>query len=183
MQLINVLVVSIIIGWYNLIHKHKNKYMKYYWTKGRKRQRKQVFILLGAIILATITIGANQVYTERYILKVGETNQSYKFIEPEPALSVEQQIRNIAEREGFRWADYLVRLANCESRLDPLAENRQGNYPSNSTDRGLFQINNYWHYEVSDKQAFDLEYATVWTIERINAGYQHEWACNSIVLN
>ena len=131
--------------------------MKYYWTKGRKRQHKFYIILLVSIMVSSGIIGGLSVYTNKYILKVGETTQAYKYvpIEPKQILSIEQQIRDIAEREGFRWADYLVKLANCESRLNPLAENRQGNYPSNSTDRGLFQINNYWHYEVSDEQAFD----------------------------
>lgn len=127
-------------------------------------------------------VGFNQTYTERYILKVGKLN-SINIPKPviEPVISVEQQIRDIAKTENFRWPDYLIRLATCESNLNPLAENKHNNYPSNSTDRGLFQINNYWHYEVSDACAFDIECATKWTMDRINKGYQSEWVCNKYI--
>jgi hypothetical protein len=95
-------------------------------------------------------------------------------------LTVEQKIRIIAKEEGFKWPDYLVRLADCESKLGKYKENRQGNYPQDSVDRGVYMINDYWHAEVSDEQAHDLEWATRWTINRINQGYQHEWACDKL---
>ena len=96
-------------------------------------------------------------------------------------LTVEDKIRIIAKEEGFKWPDYLVRLANCESKLGKYKENKQGNYPQGSVDRGVFMINDYWHSEVSDEQAHDLDWATRWTIKRINAGYQGEWACDRII--
>lgn len=47
-----------------------------------------------------------------------------------------------------------VAIALAESGGDPLATNQAGNTPP-STDRGLWQINSYWHNEVSDHCAFD----------------------------
>ena len=158
--------------------------IKWYWTKKRKKQAKYWGILLSLFLLAVAIWGVFTTYTDRYILNLGTLtviNYVQPIIEPEQVLSVEQQIRDIAEHENFEWADYLVRLAMCESRLDPLAINGNGNYPSNSTDRGLFQINNYWHYEVSDACAYNLECSTVWTINRINQGYQSEWVCDRYI--
>lgn len=98
-------------------------------------------------------------------------------------LSVESQIREIARKENFKWPDYLVKLAYCESRLDPKAINTRGNNPTESYDRGLFQFNSYWQSKVSDECAFDIECSTKKTMEMINNGKQHLWACNDIVLN
>lgn len=96
--------------------------------------------------------------------------------------SVEDQIRSIAKEKGFIYEDYLVRLADCESKLKPEAK-RLNTDSRKTTDRRLFQINNYWHYEVSDECAYDLRCSTEWTIQRIEAGYQHEWMCDSIIKN
>lgn len=99
------------------------------------------------------------------------------------AETVEQMIRRIAKEENFKWPDYLVKLAHCESRLDPKAVNDRNNKPAHSKDRGLFQINNYWNKNVTDTQAFDPEFSTRWTIEKINEGKQHYWACDRIIRN
>lgn len=48
----------------------------------------------------------------------------------------------------------VVAIALAESGLDTLATNTAGNTPP-SEDRGILQINNYWHAEVSDACAFD----------------------------
>lgn len=92
-------------------------------------------------------------------------------------LSVEGQIRKVAAEHNFKWTDYLVRLAQCESTLNPQALGDSGQ------SRGLFQIHRGYHPEISDECAFNLRCATEWTMDRINAGYQHEWTCNEIVLN
>jgi len=94
---------------------------------------------------------------------------------------VEAEILAIAAERGFKWPGYLVRLAKCESGLNPGAVNTHGNSPSTSTDRGIFQINNYHHPEVSDEVAFDLRLSTEWTMWRIESGYQHEWVCDGII--
>lgn len=95
-------------------------------------------------------------------------------------LSTEERILDIAEKENFKWQSYLLRLAYCESRLNPDAINyNQGH----GTDRGIYQINDKYHPEVSDECAYDLECATKWTMWRINSGYQEEWACDDIIKN
>lgn len=93
--------------------------------------------------------------------------------------TVEESIRRIAKEENFKWPDYLVKLAKCESSLNPKAVNIHGNKPSTSKDRGLFQLNDYWHKHVSDSQAFDIDFSTRYTIKLINEGKQGLWVCNN----
>ena len=100
-------------------------------------------------------------------------NVQRKVVKP---LTVEDKIRKVAKEKNFQYVDYLVNLANCESRLDPLAIGDKG------LARGLFQIRKDYHPEVSTLMAFNIEQSTAWTIDMINAGKQGQWSCNSIVL-
>lgn len=95
---------------------------------------------------------------------------------------IEIKVREIAEKENFKWPEYLIKLANCESKMKPLSVNTVGNYPSTSYDRGLFQFNSHWQKKVSDECAFDLTCSTKKAIEMINNGQQDLWSCNKIVL-
>jgi hypothetical protein len=96
---------------------------------------------------------------------------------------VEFQIRTLARSEGFKWEDYLVRLAMCESSLNPTAvskPNRNG-----TVDYGLFQFNSK-HAPLSSMTkecAMSIECSTKETIKAINAGMQHHWSCDKIVKN
>ena len=92
--------------------------------------------------------------------------------------SNERQIREIAKEFNFQWIDYLVNLACCEGLLLTNTINDKGNTPWYSKDRGLYGINDHWHKEVSDECAKDLRCSTIWTMERINEGFQYEWMCD-----
>lgn len=153
---------------------------KYYWTKKRKQQLKYWAILQAAFVIAVAVIGSSQVSTEKtasWVIESIATPAKAETVNSKQE-TVEETIRRLAQETGFRWPDYLVRLAHCESRLDPKATNDNGRY---GIDRGVFQINSYYHGEVTDAQAFDLEWATRWTMDRINRGYQHEWVCDQII--
>jgi len=95
---------------------------------------------------------------------------------------VEFQIRAIADELNFEWPDYLVKLAKCESSMNPKAvskPNRNG-----SVDRGLFQWNSKLPpLEITEECSLDIDCSTRKTIEAINLGKQHHWMCNKIVLN
>lgn len=62
----------------------------------------------------------------------------------------------LANNAGFRGqaANIIVAIAQAESGLRDNATNTVGNTPP-STDRGILQINSYWHPEVSDACAFN----------------------------
>lgn len=170
-------------------HTYKNKP-----TKHKRKVRNIEKLVL--IILVFLFASANMVYDHfqtKKIEAVAEVVQEIKedvkteeleivavpVITAEP--DIELQIRAIADEMDFKWPDYLVRLAYCESRLDPKALNDKGNTPANSYDRGLFQFNSYWQKKVSDDCAYDVRCATETTIKMINAGQQHLWACDDII--
>ena len=90
-------------------------------------------------------------------------------------MSVEQEIRLIAEQNDFQWTDYLLRLANCESKFKQYAIGDAGK------SRGIFQIHSGYHPEVSSQCAFNVKCATEWTMWRINSGHQKEWTCDRYI--
>lgn len=70
-------------------------------------------------------------------------------------LSIEQAA-GLAAAVGFRGNGLvtILAIALAESGLNPAATNTSNNTPP-SEDRGILQINSYWHPEVSDACAFD----------------------------
>ena len=90
-------------------------------------------------------------------------------------LSVEERIIKVAKENNFKWTSYLVRLAKCESTLNPYAVGDSGK------SRGLFQIHKGYHPTVSDEQAFSVEWSTKFAIDKINAGYQSLWSCDRLI--
>lgn len=66
----------------------------------------------------------------------------------------------------------LRNLVWTESRWDPDAKNSGG-------DRGLVQINKWYHPEVSDSEAYDPEWALIFAAKAIDKGRETQWvACN-----
>ena len=61
-----------------------------------------------------------------------------------------------------------IAVASCEGGLDPLAT--LYNKPSKSTDRGIYQINDKYHSDVSDLQAFDPYFSTQWFCNAVKNG-------------
>lgn len=182
---------------YELLKIKKGK-KKYYFTKKRMQQYRYWKILIGVSMICMCVLGAVGEYSIRYTKALGAQTVVYPRFIPrvqaketvsldiieaptETTETVEQMIRRLAEEANFKWPDYLVKLAKCESSLNPNTTNDKNNNPSHSKDRGLYQINNYWHSEVTDAQAYNAEWATKWTMNRINNGYQHEWACDRII--
>lgn len=90
---------------------------------------------------------------------------------PEIEESIEDQIRKIAKQECVD-PDLAVRVAKCESNLNPSAVNE--NAPD-SIDRGLFQINTKWHPEVTQAQAYDIEFATRFFCKAFKEGHLSWW--------
>jgi len=80
-------------------------------------------------------------------------------------------IRSAAEQAGVP-PNLLLRLLQHESNLNPQAVsvNRGGSAPG-SRDRGIAQINDYWHPEVTDQQASDPQFAIPWAAHYLAARY------------
>ncbi|MBK5255235.1 MAG: transglycosylase SLT domain-containing protein [Vicinamibacteria bacterium] len=77
-------------------------------------------------------------------------------------------------------ADLAVCIAEHESRFRPdaLGDSHltcpMTGEPQRS--RGLFQISDCWHPEVSDEVAFSVSSATEWALARMQRGYAREWS-------
>jgi hypothetical protein len=85
---------------------------------------------------------------------------------------MEQIIRWVAKEEGID-PDLAVRVARCENpKLDPKAVNIN---KDGSRDRGLFQINDKWHPEVTDEQAFDPVFSTRFFCKAVKEGHLDWW--------
>ena len=98
-------------------------------------------------------------------------------------LSVKERVLKVAEDKDFQYTGYLLKLIDCESKFNPNAVNDRGNTPKGSKDQGIMQINDHWHREVTDEQAFNLEWSVAWAIDNINAGRQDMWSCDRIIKN
>lgn len=93
--------------------------------------------------------------------------------------TVEDIIREKARSNNLN-EDKVLFIAKCESQLGPttlgdghLTCPRTGK-PMRS--RGIWQINDCYHPQVSDKQAFDPAWATDWAIEKFKKGTDsREW--------
>jgi len=178
---------------------YKGRPTKY--QRERAYKQKKIFLLACAFFLI---LGLNyerimvNAEVKRYNLKLEETTHheppvaSGEALEDKPKVEIttlytnrpdiETQIHLIAEEMGRKeWAEYLVKLSYCESRLDPNAVNDKGNNPADSRDRGLFQYNSYWQSHISDECAFDVRCATENTIKMIEAGKQHRWVCDKYI--
>jgi len=73
-------------------------------------------------------------------------------------------------------AEYALRIATCESGLDPWAI---GVNTNGTTDLGFFQRNQIHRATLSDEDAFDWKKNIDWTLNKvINDGGWGAWSCN-----
>ena len=83
----------------------------------------------------------------------------------------EALIRKIATEESVD-PDLAVRVAKCESSLNWKATNTN---TDSSCDWGLYQINNKWHPEVTEAEAFDPIFSTKFFCKAFKAGNLSWW--------
>lgn len=95
------------------------------------------------------------------------------------------KIAKVAEEIGYSHVERLYRLAHCESRFDNSRTNKNTDSKA-TTDRGIFQYNDYWHKEVSDSCARNTECATRRTIEltrNVQREQDVQWSCRGVWLD
>ena len=100
-----------------------------------------------------------------------------------PVTGVEQIIREAARKYGIS-EDYLVKIAKCESSMNPNAVNY--GYSENGKDfpSGLFQhLNNYWparatKYGYHGASVFDAEANASVTAQMLKDGLSYLWECS-----
>jgi len=164
------------------MRKNKKKY------KIKLQQKRELRIIFWIVTIGVLITGWGE-----YLFKniayasapYSRMNNTFTFSEDKDTskMTVKERIILEAQKANFQWTDYLLRLGQCESGLREFATNSNGNKPEYSKDRGVFMINDYWHKEVSDDIAFNVEKATRWTMDKINKGGQRQWVCDRHVRN
>lgn len=91
--------------------------------------------------------------------------------------NAEAIIRKVAKEYGVS-EEKMLALAKCESQLGQMMVG-DTNLPKPSY--GLFQINLYFHPNITKEQAMDYEWSAKWTAEQIKAGRGNLWSCWSKV--
>jgi hypothetical protein len=85
--------------------------------------------------------------------------------------SIEDRIKSKAKKMGVD-PELAVRVAKAESGLKPNATNTN---KDDSIDRGLYQINSKWHPEVSENQAFDIDFSINFFCQAVKNGNISWW--------
>lgn len=135
-----------------------------------------VIIITGAIarvfgadgVIGSIMIAVTAAYFgyEKFDEKVLKPDITKAKTEP-----VDEIIKRVALEEGVD-PQLAVRVAKCESGLDPKAKNKN---KGGSVDRGLFQWNDYYHEDISDECAYDPECATRAFCKAVKNGHLDWW--------
>jgi len=185
--------------------------MKKYITIRRKKELKRLKIIALITIAITLSLGflSHKVSNPTIVPDVQAKTSEKQLCDLDEVIcegetmpeirnqSNKEYIRQIAEEHNFPWIDYLLRLANCESQYLKYEKfNRVENQTPvwawidgkkvithyiKTVDRGIFQINDIFHPEVSDECTDDIRCATEWTMWRIKTGYQKEWMCDPLI--
>ena len=138
----------------------------------KKQKLTRILYIEIAILLSLIVV----VWSHSFDLMVkGATPEIQQRVvnEVPKVKSIYEQISDITGGENV---DVLYNLAKCESDLKIYAVGIN-NDKVNSYDRGFYQINSYWHSEVPDHCAFDLECSTIWANNMIKSGQLNQWVC------
>ena len=86
-------------------------------------------------------------------------------------INIEDKIKSKATEMGID-PELAVRVAKAESGLNPKATNTN---KDGSIDRGIYQINSKWHPEVSESQAFDVDFSINFFCQAVKDGHISWW--------
>jgi hypothetical protein len=140
--------------------------------KGFKRLFIVAIVMASTIALASPSL-VNSIISQDIGLK-----QNLLPLNGSRTMTVPEQINAIAQSRNFAHTSYLLRLSYCESRFNQYTVNDNGKF---GKDYGVFQINLKYHPEITVAQAQDINFATNWTIDQINAGRQSLWVCDRLI--
>lgn len=97
--------------------------------------------------------------------------EAIEIITPKP---IKEYAEEKAHEYGISWTK-LNNLITYESQWNPNA--------TNGRDRGLVQINSFYHPTITDEQAYDPYWAIDWAANEIKDGREHQWVvCNCFLL-
>jgi len=151
----------------------------HYRTKKTIKSVKKISIFIAIVMWVSFLAGAEA--------KAPEARQWGLPVSGDREMSVRERIYEEVKRSNHpEWADYIYKLSYWESikicgEEAETCKNDKGNNPAHSTDRGVLMINDYWHSEISDECAYNIECSVAFTIDMIAQGRQSEWVADKYV--
>jgi len=118
----------------------------------------------GSLLTAAMAGFTGFAIIEQLVVKKNGVTDSNKTI-------ISGIIRFVAKQELVD-PELCLKVAECESGLSPTAKNININ---GSIDRGLYQINNKYHPEVSDSEAYDIVLSTRFFCKAFKEGHISWW--------
>ena len=143
-------------------------------SKGRfiEGERTLTKIFLGVVFLLGISmIGVNTIWGWMKSLETVLVVESTR-----AQVTWQEQVLDLVEEAGLN-SEYAEKIIYCESRWEKDAIHRN----RGSVDRGIWQINSYFHPEVSESCAFSPLCATKEAIRIVKTKGWSEWVCSKYV--
>ena len=128
------------------------------------------------MIYGVSMIGANTIIDWAKSLERAFMVENVKAEEVVTNLTWQEEVRNLLKDYGIDLVK-AEKIIYCESRWNPQAIN----YNKGSVDYGLWQINNFYHPEVSKDCALDAGCSTMEAIRIIKTKGFGEWSCNRLI--
>lgn len=154
------------------------------------------FVLLFALCMVLIFIAEPASGEAPTIAPVVENTEKVSIATPEPKTShiavlgqpspieikgsvdkeaIKALIMSEAEKAGYQAPLFAIRVAQCESSLNPSAVGDHGQ------SYGMWQIHLPSHPDITKEQALDPEWSTKWAMEQMAAGRARIWTCARIL--
>lgn len=144
-------------------------------SRGRfdKDRRMYKYFIIAVGIYGLSMIGINTMWSwAKSFEKVFEVENTKA--QETITITWQDEVKNLLRDYGID-VEYATKLIFCESSWNPKAFH----YNRNSIDRGLWQINNIHHPEVSKDCAYDTACSTIEAIRIIKTKGFDEWSCTS----
>lgn len=141
------------------------------YKKGIRKVKIQMYALMIAITLGTLTIVGMGKYTEYAMAKNLPVEVKVQQVHKMP---VREYAFTQAVKNGLDPAEFIA-VVWCESKFQEDAHNINTDH---SLDLGLVEINHKWHPEVKLKDALDPYKSIDWMIKiRLQDKNYHQWSC------
>lgn len=139
----------------------------------KDRRLYKVFLIVFGLYAVSM-IGVNTIWGWMKSLEQAFMVENTRAVE-KIEITWQDEVKSLLKDYGID-VEYATKLIQCESSWNPKAfhYNRSG-----SIDRGLFQINNVYHPEVSKDCSYDSACSTIEAIRIIKTKGFQEWSCVS----
>lgn len=133
-------------------------------------------IFLGVMFFGMVSmIGGNTIWGWAKSLEKNFVVENTK-AEEVITITWQDEVKSLLKEYGVN-VEYATKIIQCESSWNPKAFHQN----KGSIDRGLWQLNSYFHPEVSKDCAYDTACSTIEAIRIIKSKGFGEWVCSGLV--